>query len=75
VHSTVTFVESLGSNTHAYCTFPGVEDALTVELGGRSKIKTHDLLHLHVPAQHCYLFDADGHAFHRHANDLAQRAA
>jgi multiple sugar transport system ATP-binding protein len=72
---TVTFVESLGSTTHAYCAFPGVEDALTAELGARQTVQTGDAMRIGVPEEHCYLFDADGKAFHRLANDVAQRAA
>jgi multiple sugar transport system ATP-binding protein len=33
IEATVSFVESLGSSTHAYFSYPGVEDALTCELG------------------------------------------
>jgi multiple sugar transport system ATP-binding protein len=62
----VTFVESLGSTTHAYCSFPGTEDGLTCELDGRSKVKGGDSLQLGVPAASCYLFDAQGKAFKRH---------
>jgi multiple sugar transport system ATP-binding protein len=63
--ATVTFVESLGSTTHAYCAFPGVEEDLTVELDGRLRVKSGQVLALSVPANACYLFDAEGHAWRR----------
>jgi len=65
IDATVTFVESLGSATHAYCAFPGVEDALTCEFDGRTKVHTGDVLALSIPAEACYLFDAGGRAFKR----------
>jgi multiple sugar transport system ATP-binding protein len=61
----VTFVESLGSSTQAYCSFPGVEDALTCELDGRVRTRTGDQLMLSAPADACYLFDDQGLAFPR----------
>ncbi len=63
--ATVTFVESLGSTTHAYCTFPGVEDALTCELGGQARVTAGDVLSLVVPPEACYVFDASGRALKR----------
>ncbi len=61
----VTFVESLGSITHAYCEFPGVEEALTTELDGRARVKNGQMLTLAVPSDACYLFDAGGAAYRR----------
>lgn len=75
ISTTVTFVESLGSVTHAYCTFPGVEDALTCELDGMADVHHGDLLKLTVPADACYLFNAQGRAFRRHQTMTRQRAA
>ena len=66
LHATVTFVESLGSTTHAYCAFPGAQEDLTVELDGRLRVKTGQALALSVPADACYLFDAAGRAWRRH---------
>jgi len=71
IATTVTFVESLGGTTHAYCAYPGVEDALTCEFDGRTRVRSGDPLSLALPADHCYLFDAEGHAFKR----LAPQAA
>lgn len=65
VQATVTFVESLGSTTHAYCVFPGVEDALTCELSGRSRVKAGDILPLSVPPESAYVFDSTGIALKR----------
>ena len=65
INATVTFVESLGSATHAYCAFPGVEDALTCEFDGRTKVQTGQVLALSIPAEACYLFDGGGRAFKR----------
>ena len=66
LRATVTFVESLGSTTHAYCGFPGAQDDLTVELDGRQRVKSGQALTLAVPADVCYLFDAEGRAWSRH---------
>jgi multiple sugar transport system ATP-binding protein len=65
LETTVTFVESLGSITHAYCEFPGVEEALTTELDGRVRVKNGETLTLSVPSDAGYLFDANGIAFKR----------
>jgi multiple sugar transport system ATP-binding protein len=65
VRATVTFVECLGGATFAYCAFPGVEDALTCEFDGRSRIRAGDDLTLRIPPEAAYLFDAEGKAFRR----------
>ena len=75
IETRVTFVESLGSITHAYCAFPGVEEALTCELDGRLRLHNGEKLTLSLPPESCYLFDAAGHAFRRHAGAENQRAA
>jgi multiple sugar transport system ATP-binding protein len=64
--STVTFVESLGSTTHAYCDFPGAPDGLSCELDGRSRVKSGHQLKLGIPSHSCYLFNAAGIAYRRH---------
>ena len=61
----VTFVESLGSVTHAYCAFPGVQEDLTCELTGMVRVQAGDTLELGVEPDRCYLFDAAGKAFQR----------
>jgi multiple sugar transport system ATP-binding protein len=65
----VTFVESLGSSTPAYCTFSGAEEALTSELGGRSRVRVGEQLALTIPADAAYLFDAAGQALRRNSAD------
>jgi len=61
----VTFVESLGSTTHAYGDFPGVEEQLTCELDGATRVKGGQTLGLVIPADKAYLFDAQGLACRR----------
>jgi multiple sugar transport system ATP-binding protein len=73
IAATVTFVESLGGRTQAYCDFPGVEDALTCDFDGRTRLKAGQKLTLGIPADAAYLFDADGRAFRRHVR--AEEAA
>ena len=75
IETTVTFVESLGSSTHAYCAFPGVDEAITCELDGRMRLRNGERLTLSLPEEACYLFDAVGHAFKRLAVVDQQRAA
>jgi multiple sugar transport system ATP-binding protein len=75
VKARVTFVESLGSSTQAYCDFPGADEAITCELDGRSTVREGDSLLLSLPAQCCYVFDAEGRAFRRHGVDAARHAA
>jgi multiple sugar transport system ATP-binding protein len=74
----VTFVESLGSSAQGYCSYPGVEDALTFVVDGRTRVKAGDPLRLGVPADAAYLFDADGLALQRlaapHAADVHGKA-
>ena len=65
LNAKVTFVESLGSVTYAYCEFAGVKDELTCELGGIVQVQGGDRLQLGVAADRCYLFDATGKAFKR----------
>ena len=61
----VTFVESLGSVTYAYCAFDGVQEDLTCELVGVVPVSDGDTLELGVDPDRCYLFDAAGKAFKR----------
>jgi multiple sugar transport system ATP-binding protein len=61
----VTFVESLGSSTQAYCALPGVDEAITCTIQGQSRIRDGRSLRLGVDAGHAYLFDAQGLAFRR----------
>ena len=61
----VTFVESLGSSTQAYATFPGAEEALTVSLDGATKLSKGQSVSLGISPESCYLFDTSEHAFAR----------
>lgn len=78
LNAKVTFVESLGSMTHAYCEFPGIDDVLTCELGSGANSRhttTGQSIMLGVAPEHCYLFDAAGKAFQRlHAPELRKAA-
>jgi len=65
VDMAVTFVESLGSTTHAYGDFPGVEEQLTCELDGATRVKGGQTLGLVIPAEKAYLFDDQGLACRR----------
>ncbi|PZP29419.1 MAG: ABC transporter [Roseateles depolymerans] len=65
IQATVTFVESLGGETYAYCTYPGVEDALTCNFDGRTRVRAGDDLRLTLPPEACYVFDANGLALRR----------
>ena len=73
--ATVTFVESLGSSTQAYCNLPGVEEALTCTLSGQSRVRGGEVLPLGVSSGDCYLFDAQGQAFPRRRRAPAADAA
>ncbi len=75
IEAHVTFVEELGGTTHAYLTYPGVEDAVTCELHGQSDIASGQSLRLGVPANCAHLFAADGSAFRRHYKMPERRAA
>ncbi len=66
IEAKITFLECLGSTTHAYAVFPGMEDTLTCELGGKTRVRSGDVLALGLAPSSCYLFDAQGAAFARH---------
>ncbi len=61
----VTFVESLGSMTYAYCSNPGLEDVITCAVEGERPVRIGGVLPLGVPVHKAYLFDAQGQAFTR----------
>ena len=61
----VTFVESLGSMTYAYCSNPGIDDVITCAVEGDRPIAIGASLPLAVPVGKTYLFDATGRAFRR----------
>jgi multiple sugar transport system ATP-binding protein len=63
--ATITFVESLGSSTQAYCAVPGVDEALTCTIQGQSRLRDGQSLRLGLRPEDAYLFDAQGLAFPR----------
>ena len=63
--TSVTFVESLGSMTYAYCSNPGLEDVITCVVEGDRRIASGQALALAVPVAKAHLFDAKGQAFQR----------
>jgi multiple sugar transport system ATP-binding protein len=65
LHTTVTFVEQLGSITYAYCSHPAAEDMLTSALPGDLRVQHGESLALAVPREKTYLFDANGRALPR----------
>ena len=71
----VTFVESLGSITYAYCSNPGSAEVLTAAIDGQTRLRAGDALLLGVPSEWAYLFDAQGLAFRRHSSLERRRAA
>jgi multiple sugar transport system ATP-binding protein len=75
IDTQVTFVESLGSTTHAYCDYPGVADGLVCELDGATRLRSGAALALAIPAARTYLFDGEGAAFRRLVVEQQQEAA
>jgi multiple sugar transport system ATP-binding protein len=73
--TSVTFVESLGGMTYAYCSHPGVEDVLTCAVEGDRRIGSGSTLSLGVPPEKAYLFDSQGQAFRRLAAAPTERQA
>ncbi len=61
----LTFVESLGSMTYAYCSHPALDEVLTCAVPGDQPLAAGRTLALQVPAAKTYLFDAEGRAFPR----------
>ena len=73
--TTVTFVESLGSMTYAYCSNTGAPDVITCAVDATLRLRNGDPLALGIPAEKAYLFDADGRAFERLAAQEHRDAA
>jgi multiple sugar transport system ATP-binding protein len=61
----VTFVESLGSSTQAYCALPGAAEALSCTLPGHGRLRDGASLRLGIRPEDVYLFDAQELAFRR----------
>ena len=71
----VTFVESLGSMTYAYCSNAGASDVVTCVLAGDHHVVPGEALALGVPAEKTHLFDAEGRAYPRLAATGLRHAA
>ena len=61
----VTFVESLGSITYAYCSHPAASEVITATVERHARARPGDALLLGVAPEATHLFDAQGHAFRR----------
>ena len=73
--TTVTFVESLGSMTYAYCSHAGAADVITCAVDATLRLRNGESLSLAVPTEKAYLFDAEGRAFERLAAQEHRHAA
>jgi multiple sugar transport system ATP-binding protein len=73
--TTVTFVESLGSITYAYCSNPGSPEVITAAVDGQTRVQSGDSMELGVPPEWAYLFDDKGQAFQRLSTTELRRAA
>jgi multiple sugar transport system ATP-binding protein len=73
--TTVTFVESLGSMTYAYCSNAGASDVITCAVDAALRLRNGETLALGVPVEKAYLFDAEGRAFERLAAQEHHRHA
>lgn len=71
----VTFVESLGSITYAYCSHPANGEVLTVAVERQARARPGDSLLLNVAPEGTHLFDAQGRAFRRLITQEQSRAA
>ncbi len=74
IEANVTFVESLGSSTQGYCSYPGTEEELTCTLDDEHGARSGDKLALLLPPNACYVFNADGLALRRLAPPQRERA-
>jgi multiple sugar transport system ATP-binding protein len=73
LHTTVTFVEQLGSVTYAYVNHPGADDVLTGALPGDLRVASGQPLALHMPPDKAYLFDDQGLALPRCVHEDLRR--
>ena len=71
----VTFVESLGSITYAYCSNPASPEVLTAAVERQTPVRSGQALALGIPSTAAYLFDAQGKAFRRRSAAEQSRAA
>jgi multiple sugar transport system ATP-binding protein len=64
IAGTVRLVERLGTESHVHIS---LEDgrAMTAVVRGTHPVANGEMVHLRLPPQHCYLFDAEGNAVRR----------
>jgi len=64
IGGTVRLVERLGTESHVHIS---LEDgrAITAVVRGTHPVANGEMVHLRLPPQHCYLFDAEGNAVRR----------
>jgi len=67
----IDYVEEHGNLSFSYVLCPAIAgpqgSLLTVELPRHGRLRAGDLLRLHLPAERCHLFDAEGRALRRPA--------
>ena len=68
---TVRFVEELGVLTFAYVDMPGMDGTLTTQLPGRTHLGAGGRIRLCARPEAAYLFDGDGRAFERRAQEVS----
>ena len=61
---TVRLVERLGTESHVHLSLEDGRD-MTAVVRGTHPVANGETVHLRLPAQHCYLFDAEGRAVRR----------
>jgi multiple sugar transport system ATP-binding protein len=61
---TVRLVERLGTESHVHLSLEDGRD-MTAVVRGTHPVANGETVHLCLPPQHCYLFDAEGRAVHR----------
>lgn len=59
--------EKLGDMTYLYLRAGGLAEPVTVRAAPDTRLALGDPVKVHLPPDHCYLFDAQGKAFTRHA--------
>jgi len=73
VDAAVSHVEYLGDVAIVYAAMPGATDMLAVKLPAEHGLRQPgDAMRLHLPPQHCLLFDAAGQALARTSGAPAQ---
>ena len=61
----VMFVEHMGNETYLYLDNGNASEPWVVRNSERSPMTAGQTVGVQLPAEHCYLFDGDGQAFHR----------